>query len=632
MHRRKGLRPAPCRPAEPASPGDFPAWRPGGWRLPIRLEGEERFRRALAGGKGAILWVAHFSSNALATKMALDRAGFRVWHISRPEHGFSKSRFGIRWLNPIRIRAERRHLAGRLEFDRAHPAKAMVAARRALRSGEIVSITAGAWEGRSLASAKLFGGSPRLAVGAPRLSLLTGAPAPPGLHGPRRRRRRHPGPARRTACRAGRDAARLPPRLDASLRRRNDSAHQPSIPTSGAIGRAFALPDVHQSSRLAAGTPNASRRTPAQPARRRRRKAAADSLPEQRLLADAWRGGGADRAISPGRSAIRGHAAAIVANHSSANQAPAADVDGLLVRRFRFNETLAAQDGAVIAALRARYGSLLPAIPARLGSHQLSRRGRLLSPAIDRARVKGRWRSSIARSGRASSRSRGGSPRAPTPWSPHRGFWRTASQPHSSIPAREVSRHRERRRRGAASRRPAASRIADRRASCSPGGCVHEGYRCRRRRLEVLVARGVAAELSIAGSGDLARTPLGFPHKPRLDRSHRPSRRAAAGEMVERFGDGGGARGPLAFLRSLLAGVGGGGVCRTSRPGVAPGGARRNRRRRRNRALFEPDDPAVARRRMHRVLVEPGLAARLGAAAPRPSGVPISPFTDGRPL
>ena len=155
------------------------SWRPGGWRLPIRLEGEERLRRALAGGRGAVLWVAHFSSNALATKMALDRAGFRVWHISRPEHGFSKSRFGIRWLNPIRIRAERRHLAGRIEFDRAHPAKAMVAARRVLQSGEIVSITAGAWEGRSLASASLFGGTLELAVGAPRLSLLTGAPLLP---------------------------------------------------------------------------------------------------------------------------------------------------------------------------------------------------------------------------------------------------------------------------------------------------------------------------------------------------------------------------------------------------------------------------------------------------------------------
>jgi lauroyl/myristoyl acyltransferase len=154
-------------------------YRPGGWQVPLRLEGEERLRRALTGGKGAVLWVAHFSSNGLATKIALDRAGFRVWHISRPEHGFSKSRFGIRWLNPIRVGAERSHLAGRIEFDRDHPAKAMVAARRVLRSGEIVSITAGAWEGRSIATARLFSGTLELAVGAPRLSLLVGAPLLP---------------------------------------------------------------------------------------------------------------------------------------------------------------------------------------------------------------------------------------------------------------------------------------------------------------------------------------------------------------------------------------------------------------------------------------------------------------------
>src|SRR3954447_21903708 len=132
-------------------------YRPGGWQPVLRLEGEDRLHRALTGGKGAVLWVAHFSSNALATKMALGGSGFRVWHISRPEHGFSKSRFGIRWLNPIRVRAERRHLAGRIAFDRAHPIKAMVAARRALQSGDVVSIPAGAWEGRRLAPARLFG-------------------------------------------------------------------------------------------------------------------------------------------------------------------------------------------------------------------------------------------------------------------------------------------------------------------------------------------------------------------------------------------------------------------------------------------------------------------------------------------
>jgi lauroyl/myristoyl acyltransferase len=154
-------------------------YRPGGWRLPVYLQGEDRLRRALANDKGAVLWVAHFSSNSLAVKIALHSAGFRVWHVSRPEHGFSKSRFGIRWLNPIRIRAEERYLAGRIEIDRKYPGKAMLTARRKLASGHIVSITAGAWEGRSLAPARIFGGVLELAVGAPRLSILAGAPLLP---------------------------------------------------------------------------------------------------------------------------------------------------------------------------------------------------------------------------------------------------------------------------------------------------------------------------------------------------------------------------------------------------------------------------------------------------------------------
>lgn len=151
------------------------AYRPGGWRPPIVMTDRQHLDGALAAGRGAVLWVAHFSSSALAGKMALSAAGFRVWHVSRPEHGFSKSRFGIRWLNPIRIHAERRYLAGRIEIDRDRPGKAMLAARRALAEGGIVSITAGAWEGGRLASVLLFGGAIELAVGAPRLALLTGS-------------------------------------------------------------------------------------------------------------------------------------------------------------------------------------------------------------------------------------------------------------------------------------------------------------------------------------------------------------------------------------------------------------------------------------------------------------------------
>jgi predicted LPLAT superfamily acyltransferase len=151
------------------------SYRPDGWRAPIALEGEAHLRCALEAGNGAVLWVAHFGFNALATKVAVARAGFRIFHLSRPEHGFSKSRFGIRALNPIRVHAELPHLAGRIIIDRAHPAAAKIAAENVLRRNGIVSITAGAWEGRRVATAKLLGGTIELATGAPGFALACGA-------------------------------------------------------------------------------------------------------------------------------------------------------------------------------------------------------------------------------------------------------------------------------------------------------------------------------------------------------------------------------------------------------------------------------------------------------------------------
>jgi hypothetical protein len=143
---------------------------PLGWNPTLTLEGSEYLNDALATGNGAVLWVAHFCFNALAAKKALSDAGFGVWHLSRPEHGFSKSRFGIRVLNPIRVRAELRHLAGRIIIDRSDPGKAKCEAERLLRDNEIVSITAGAWEGRRVATTKLLGGTIELATGAPALA------------------------------------------------------------------------------------------------------------------------------------------------------------------------------------------------------------------------------------------------------------------------------------------------------------------------------------------------------------------------------------------------------------------------------------------------------------------------------
>jgi lauroyl/myristoyl acyltransferase len=153
----------------------FRTYRPGGWNPDLVLEGGEHLRHALQQGKGAVLWVAHFSFNALAAKKALAENGFGVAHLSRPEHGFSKSGFGIRWLNPIRVNAELLYLSDRIIIERSVPGGAKRAAETLLRQNGIVTITAGAWEGRSVASAKLLGGQIELATGAPSLADNCGA-------------------------------------------------------------------------------------------------------------------------------------------------------------------------------------------------------------------------------------------------------------------------------------------------------------------------------------------------------------------------------------------------------------------------------------------------------------------------
>ena len=150
-----------------------------GWRARVKLEGGEHLVRARDARDGAVLWVAHFCFNALASKMALQAHGNRVHHISRAEHGFSKSSFGMKFLNPIRIGAEARYLASRIVIDRKNPALAMHAALRALKTGDFVSITAGAWEGQLISEVMIDGRSLELSTGASRLAALAGCPVMP---------------------------------------------------------------------------------------------------------------------------------------------------------------------------------------------------------------------------------------------------------------------------------------------------------------------------------------------------------------------------------------------------------------------------------------------------------------------
>ena len=157
-----------------------PHWIPGGhWTPKLSLEGEAHLTEALKGDKGAVLWVSPTVFNSLPTKIALHAKGYKVSHLSSPVHGYSETRFGVDRLNRVRCIPEDRYLAQRIVFDSEAPTTAMRRMMRALKAGEVVSIVAANTEGFEMVEGPIFGGLLPVAVGAPRLAALTGAPLLP---------------------------------------------------------------------------------------------------------------------------------------------------------------------------------------------------------------------------------------------------------------------------------------------------------------------------------------------------------------------------------------------------------------------------------------------------------------------
>lgn len=154
-------------------------YRPGAGPLRTDLVGLPHLERALQGGAGAILLVGHFVHNGLAPKAALSKAGMPLVHLSRAEHGFSRTRFGIRFLNPIRRRREDRYLHARILFEYGSTVAAIRKLRRELASNGVVTITTGAWEGNRVMDVPLLGLSYPIATGAFALARSSGAPILP---------------------------------------------------------------------------------------------------------------------------------------------------------------------------------------------------------------------------------------------------------------------------------------------------------------------------------------------------------------------------------------------------------------------------------------------------------------------
>jgi lauroyl/myristoyl acyltransferase len=147
--------------------------------LELEIEGRENISNALAANRGVVIWLGDFVYSGDAIRQAFHKLGYPLSHMSRPEHGFSDSVFGVRYLNPFRLRSENRYLRRRFVFDRDKPIAVLTEMSAALKKNEAVSLLACAYEGKTLAEVPFMNGVTQFAVGAPRLAFKAKCPILP---------------------------------------------------------------------------------------------------------------------------------------------------------------------------------------------------------------------------------------------------------------------------------------------------------------------------------------------------------------------------------------------------------------------------------------------------------------------
>lgn len=118
---------------------------------PVRfdVDGLDALKQVMAEGRGAILWTSPFVFQTLIGKRGLHEADLRVAQVSARQHGFSDTRFGIRYLNPSLLREENRFLADRLILEEESAAAVLRRAVRALSSGSPVYFNNNTHAGRT---------------------------------------------------------------------------------------------------------------------------------------------------------------------------------------------------------------------------------------------------------------------------------------------------------------------------------------------------------------------------------------------------------------------------------------------------------------------------------------------------
>ena len=150
------------------------AWRPGGWNPKIDILGADHVANALAKGHGIVFWGSNFSFNNLLAMMAVHRLGLSVSRFSVPQHGFSNTRFGIRYLNRVCRDIENRYLSERYMVRPHEISAALQSLRDCLKANEAVYFAVGG-RGRRTANAKFLDGSVILPTGPLAMAHATGA-------------------------------------------------------------------------------------------------------------------------------------------------------------------------------------------------------------------------------------------------------------------------------------------------------------------------------------------------------------------------------------------------------------------------------------------------------------------------
>jgi lauroyl/myristoyl acyltransferase len=139
------------------------AFRPGGWEPTIYMHGAEYVEQAVRAGRGILFWGSSFAFNDLISKIALHRMGFDIYHYTRPVHGLSDTRFGIRYINPVRTSVELRYLEARVSAE-VEISRAMDVLKGVVEKGGAVSIKTGN-RGKRRAAGPFLSGRLELATG-----------------------------------------------------------------------------------------------------------------------------------------------------------------------------------------------------------------------------------------------------------------------------------------------------------------------------------------------------------------------------------------------------------------------------------------------------------------------------------